>query len=168
MPQNMVGGGGATEPSRAFQERIVQYLAMTFATALELLLCQSRGVILAAIPLLIFIAVVLPYHARRYPLGTALLLLLFQTAALFHPSFSRGGVLIQESRIVFLGLVSIFACILLLPKALHKQDRRLFSTAMLLAFLFFYAAGAVILSAAGNTGVSDLLPSSHLSFHAGQ
>lgn len=138
-------------------------LAIALGIALETLIVHSRGFLITAIPLLILIATLLPYAVRRFPLGAALLLLVLHTATLFHPSFEEGGGLIQESRIIFVGLVSIYVCILLLPRALRQSDRRLFSTALLLAFLFFYAAGAVILSGAGSSGVPGLLPSNHLS-----
>lgn len=143
-------------------------LAISLALAPDALLLHSRGILLIAIPLLILIATVLPYASRRYLLDAGMLLLLLQTATLFHPSFGKGGGLILESRIIFVGLVSIYLCILLLPRALRQPDRRLFSTAMLLAFLLFYAAGAVILSGAENSGISNLLPGVDVSMHAGQ
>ena len=130
--------------------------AMTVGLVLDGIILQSRGIILAAIPILILLAVLLPYTKRSFPLRLGLLLLVLQTATLFHPSFTRGGGLILESRIIFMGLVSIYLCILLLPRVMLQADRQQFSTAMLLAFLIFYAAGAVILSGAGSSGISDL------------
>lgn len=136
---------------------------MTIGIVLESVILQSRGVMLAAVPGLILLAVLLPYAKRSVPLRLGLLLLLVQTATLFHPSFATGGGLILESRIIFIGLVSIYLCILMLPRAMRQIDRQPFSTAMLLAFLIFYAAGAVILSGVRNSGISDLFQTSSLS-----
>lgn len=142
--------------------------AMIVAVAMETILVQSQGVLLLLIPLLIVLATFLPYAARGYPLGATLVLLILQTGTLFHPVFAESGGLILESRIIFIGLVSMYVCILILPKVLRQQDRRLFSTAMLLAFLLFYAAGAVIVSGIGSSGLSGLLSPDHLTVHASQ
>lgn len=60
--------------------------------------------------------------------------------------------LAETTRIAFSVLTAIFAAIVLVPPMLRRESSRLVSTALPLAFLVFYAAGALLLANTAHNG----------------
>ena len=108
------------------------------------------GLLLAG-PLLILIGAVLPPLRARSFLIAALVIMALGTACLFVPApFGaetrvRGAELLLEARTFFVGLLSLYLGVLFMPRFLHRNGSRLFSTVLPLSFLVLYSAGAVFL-----------------------
>ena len=122
-------------------------------------------------PLFILIGAVLsPSRGQPYRI-TGLIILLLGTASLFVAVWTgeaagelaeRGGPvdavlaahesLASQTRILFLVLTVILLGMTLLPKALRRQETRLSSTFMPLAFLVLYSVGALFLVNTAHAG----------------
>jgi uncharacterized membrane protein len=122
-------------------------------------------------PLFILISAALPPSKCRPYMTAALIITLLGTASLFVAA-STGeaaaelaeqrdkvdGVLAahedlaSETRIVFAGLSAILLGMCVVPRILHRQENRLSSTLMPLAFLALYSVGALFLVNTAHAG----------------
>ncbi|HVJ07299.1 MAG TPA: DUF2231 domain-containing protein [Acidisarcina sp.] len=138
-------------------------------------------------PLFLAISAAVPPRKSRPYLVSAILILLLGTGSLFLSASTgkaageladRDGAvnavletherLASETKVVFLGLSTILLGMFALPRALKRQESRLFSTLLPLAFLVLYSAGLLFLVKTAHAGgrlvhefgVHALLPAS--------
>lgn len=128
-------------------------------------------VLLLLCPLFILISAALPPPKSRPYMVAALLVLLLGTASLFVSVSTgraagvlaeRGGTvdavlethqeLASETRILFSGLSVILLGVFTFPQILRRQQTRLFSTLLPLAFLALYSVGIVFLANTAHAG----------------
>lgn len=122
-------------------------------------------------PLFILISAIPPPPKGKPYMIAALVILLLGTGSLFiagatgHAASElaeRGGAvdavleahedLASETQIVFAGLSAILLGMYLIPKVLRRQENRLFSTSLPLAFLSLYAVGFLFLVNTAHAG----------------
>ena len=122
-------------------------------------------------PLFILISAILPPSKGRPYMTVALVITLLGTISLFVAASSgeaaaelaeRGGKvdavlaahedLASETRIVFAGLSAILLGMLVVPRLLHREENRLSSTLMPIAFLALYSVGVLFLLNTAHAG----------------
>ncbi len=122
-------------------------------------------------PLFILISAALPSPKSRPYMIAAIIVLLLGTGSLFAAASTgeaaaelaeRGGAmnavlethenLASESKIVFSGLSAILLGMFVLPRILRRQETRLSTTLLPLAFLALYAVGAIFLVNTAHAG----------------
>ena len=150
---------------------MLQFPPMPSWDSLHPLIIHFPIALLLLSPLLILISAVLPPHKGRPYMTVALLVLLIGTGSLFISVSTgeaaaelaeRGGAmnavlaahedLASETQIVFSGLSAILLGMFLLPQILRRQESRLTSTFLPLAFLALYTVGIVFLVNTAHAG----------------
>jgi uncharacterized membrane protein len=132
--------------------------------ALHPLIIHFPIALLLLSPLFVLIGAAVPPFRSRPFMTAGMIILLLGTASLFFAAATgeaagelaeRGGPvdkvlaahqdLAEETRMIFLGLSAIFMGILFLPRLLHREQTRIFSTVLPLAFLALYSVGVLFL-----------------------
>ena len=150
---------------------MLQFPPLPSWDSLHPLIIHFPIVLLLLSPLFVLIsAIPAPPKGKPY-MNVALMVLLLGTASLFiagstgHAASElaeRGGPvnavlethedLASETQIVFSGLAAILLGMYLIPKLLHRQEDRLYSTVLPTAFLALYAVGLLFLVNTAHAG----------------
>ena len=150
---------------------MLQFPPLPTWDSLHPLIIHFPIVLLLLSPLFILISAILPPPKGKPYMMAALLILFLGTGTLFLAAATghaaselaeRGGAvdsvleahedLASETQIVFAGLSTILLGMYLIPMVLRRQENRLFSTLLPLAFLSLYAVGFLFLVNTAHAG----------------
>lgn len=101
------------------------------------------GILLLVSPVLIAVGAALSPQRGRGFLVAALGTLAGGSAGLIWAGGLDSGPGVR-TQAVFLGLLALYAAVILMPRRLRERNRRLFSTVLPLSFLMLYIAGAML------------------------